>query len=201
MGRIIDYKYKSFVLKTNMHKHISFLDKSFYLYAHEGIIPSIDLDEEYKNMYDEYGAKFIKECHRINDATYKRVTRLKNRIQRYLELGKCIFVTLTFNDETLDQTSESTRRKYVQRCLKDNSDYYVANIDYGVDDKYSHREHYHALVQCDKFDKKSWSYGFSFCEVVHKTEDDLKLSKYISKLSNHAIKDSTKRACYIYSRN
>lgn len=197
----IDYKYKSFVLKTNMHKYVSFLDKSQYLLMNDGIIPKVDIESEYCDLYDEYGAKFIHECHKINQASFKRVQRLKDRITRYINMGTSIFVTLTFKNEVLDLTSEATRRKYVQRCLKLNSDYYVANIDYGVDDRYTHREHYHAIVVCDRFNKKTWDdYGFSLCEVVHKTSDETKLAKYITKLCNHAIKDSTKRACYIYSR-
>ena len=197
---IIDYKYKSFVLKTNMHKYIGFLDKSWYLFCNDGIVPKLNLEDEYNKLSDEYGTKFIKECHRINQANFKLIQRLKERIERYVIMGNAIFLTLTFDNNTLVHTSVETRRKYVQRCLKDNSDYYVANIDFGADDRYTHREHYHALVVCDKFDKKTWKYGFSYCERIYQTSSELKIAKYIAKLCNHAIKESTKRACYIYSR-
>lgn len=196
----IDYKYKSFVLKTNMHKYIGFLDKSWYLFCNDGIVPKLNLEDEYNNLSEEYGAKFIKECRRINQANFKRIQRLKERIERYVSMGNAIFLTLTFDNNTLDHTCCETRRKYVQRCLKDNSDYYVANIDFGADDRYTHREHYHALLVCDNFDKKTWPYGFSYCERIHQTSSELMIAKYIAKLCNHAIKESTKRACYIYSR-
>lgn len=185
-----------------MHKYISSLDLKLFLYQRDGIIPNVDLESEYSDLYNTYGAKFMKECQRINQATFKRVQRLKERITRYIQCGTSIFVTLTFSDETLDHTSVETRRKYVQRFLKAHSNMYVANIDYGVDDRYTHREHYHALVVCERINKKLWNdYGFSFCEVVHKTSSETKIAKYIAKLCNHAIKDSTKRACYIYSRS
>lgn len=198
----VDYKYKSFVMKTGMHKYVSLLDRQINDFLINGVIPSIDVESEYSDLYNEYGGKFINECKKINLANYKRVNRLKERITRYINSGTCIFLTLTFNPSTLDQTNEKTRRKYVQRVLKQHSNMYVANIDYGADDRYTHREHYHALIVCDRFDKKQWDdYGFSFCEVVHRTNSEEKISKYIAKLCNHAIKESTKRACYIYSRS
>ena len=202
MARTIDYKYKSFVLKTNMHKYVGLLDTQLYNFQENGIIPTLDINAEYYGLQTTYGAKFIKECHRINNANYERIKRLKERITRYINCGTSIFVTLTFNNKTLDQTNEVTRRKYVQRFLKEHSDMYVANIDYGADDRFTHREHYHALVVCERIDKKLWDdYGFSFCEVVHKSNSETLISKYIAKLCNHAIKESTKRACYIYSRS
>ena len=78
---------------------------------------------------------------------------------------------------------------------------YVANIDYGSKNK---REHYHALINCDKVDFKSWrKYGNINAKRVRNKDiesDKTKLSKYIAKLSNHAIKETTKRSCLIYSR-
>lgn len=202
MKRKIDYKYKSFVIRTGMHKYISSLDFQLFNFQENGVIPSIDLESEYSDLYNTYGAKFMKECQRINQASFKRIQRLKDRIKRYILSGPSIFVTLTFKPEVLDHTIEETRRKYVQRFLKAHSNMYVANIDYGADDKYTHREHYHAVVVCERIDKTLWNdFGYSFCEVIHQSKSDLKISKYISKLCNHAIKESTKRACYIYSRS
>jgi hypothetical protein len=78
---------------------------------------------------------------------------------------------------------------------------YVANIDYGAKNK---REHYHALINCDKIDFSNWrKYGNINAERVKNKDiesDKIKLSKYIAKLSNHAIKETTKRSCLIYSR-
>ena len=115
--------------------------------------------------------------------------------------GSCIFLTLTFNDDTLRNTTEKQRRVAVSRYLKQYGCMYVANIDYGSKNK---REHYHALINCDKVDFKSWrKYGNINAKRVRNKDiesDKNKLSKYIAKLSNHAIKETTKRSCLIYSR-
>ena len=95
---------------------------------------------------------------------------------------------------------KETRRKYVSRCLKKYNTLYVANIDFG---KKNGREHYHAVISIDKVDNKDWLYGdIDFKRVRNKNieEDKKRLSKYIAKLSNHAIKETTKRCCLLYSR-
>lgn len=205
---MIDYSYKSYVLKTDMPRYISFLSRKYYKFGddfklklvnNDGLVYDLTITDEMNYLYNEYGFKFIKECQKINHASFIRSQRLRDRIASYLNKGQCIFVTLTFRDDVLDQTNVSTRRKYVSRFLKSISDYYVANIDYGVDDRYTHREHYHALIVVDWIDS-SWEYGFTWFERVHDYSNPLTLSKYVSKLCNHAIKDSTTRACYIYSR-
>lgn len=137
------------------------------------------------------------EGEKLNNARYHRVKRLKERIKLMLDMGLCTFITLTFRDDVLDKTSEETRRKYVKRYLKGLSPCYVANIDYGG---MNGREHYHAIVIGDFTDLNTWSYGFQKNEKIRHTDKDIeKLSKYVSKLTNHAIKDSTKGHKVIYS--
>lgn len=116
--------------------------------------------------------------------------------------GSCIFLTLTFRDDVIKETNANTRRVAVRRYLKQYNCMYVANIDFGDDERYTHREHYHALINCNKVDYKSWTYGnIDFERVRFKNSDTTtKLSKYICKLSNHAIKETTKRSSLIYSR-
>lgn len=202
--RFIDYKLKSDVMRENLHLKIKRIDnfdfKEHQLLCDEGIIPSHKYDDEFVNLEMTYGVRWIKEARKINIASYRRIKRLKERIAAYLSLGQCIFVTLTFNDEIMTNYNEKERRTLVSRYLKSCSDKYVANIDYGNDDKYSHREHYHALVLSD-YISNVWQGGFSWFERVHNCDSDKALAKYISKLCNHAIKESTKRACYIYSRS
>lgn len=143
----------------------------------------------------------LKECMKINNAEYERTKRLKNRVATMLLSGSCCFITLTFNDDTLSNTTEKQRRVAVSRYLKQYGCLYVANIDYGAKNK---REHYHALINCDKIDFSAWrKYGNINAERVRNKDfesDKTKLSKYIAKLSNHAIKETTKRSCLIYSR-
>lgn len=144
--------------------------------------------------------KEFKECHRINSANYKRVKRLRNRVSDMLLSGTCIFLTLTFTDETLAKTTEKERRIAVTRFLKLHNAKYIANIDFGA---LNGREHYHALIQCECVDYSKWNYGAINGEKIRNKDissDSTKLSKYISKLSNHAIKETTKRCSLIYSR-
>ena len=200
----IDYKLKSAVMKVGLHNDLKKIDYESFVNARDfyenGVINKSQFDDLYTDLLFKYGGKWVKEARKINHASFKRVQRLKNRIADYLSLGQCIFVTLTFNDETMSKYDEKQRRTLVSRYLKSCSDKYVANIDYGNDDKYTHREHYHALVLSDYISDK-WEGGFSWFEKIHRTNSEKNLAKYISKLCNHAIKDSTKRACYIYSRS
>ena len=193
-----DYWLKSLVLQCGLHKKINAIDRDYYNYAVNGVIPEVDREGQFVALVNEYGYQFINEARKINQASYKCVDRLKERIKRYLEMGQCIWLTLTFSQDVMANTSVETRRKYVQRYLKSQSDYYLANIDFG---KNTQREHYHAIVVSDNLDIKQWIYGFTWTErIKNHIDSDKKLAKYVSKLTNHAIKETTKRQCYIYSR-
>lgn len=135
------------------------------------------------------------EAVRIVNAERQRTKRLRNRISKYLNSGNCLFLTLTFNNECLSNTTEQTRREYVRKWLKTYSSKYIANIDYG---KKNGREHYHAIIQVDRVDFTTWNHGTCNGQRVKSTSDDLALSKYICKLTNHAIKNTTKRKALIY---
>lgn len=145
--------------------------------------------DEWKRLYD------------LNHNRYKRVQRLKMKVADLVFNGDAIFLTLTFNDETLSKTSVETRRRYVSRFLKTQCKTYVANIDFG---EKKGREHYHAIV-CPiglSIDLKSWPYGAINAKRIHASDIDLtRTTKYITKLTSHAIKDSTGHAYrIIYSR-
>ena len=150
-------------------------------------------------MFHEEFEEEYQECIRVNKAYYNRVCRLKEKINDMLLLGQCIFLTLTFTDKVLDNTNEDTRKRYVKRYLKDVSPLYVANIDYGAKNE---REHYHAIVLGDFINYSNWhKYGAIKGELIHIENDtNKKLAKYVSKLTNHAIKETTRRNCVIYSR-
>lgn len=141
------------------------------------------------------------EAVRINQASYKRVKRLKSRISEMIATKRAIFLTLTFNDVTLTTTSVDTRRKAVCRFLKDQGVQYVANIDYGAQNG---REHYHAVIvpKLQAVDGSSWRVhgAINFERVRVKASSTPRLSKYVDKLTNHAIKETTKRCTIIYSR-
>lgn len=155
---------------------------------------------------------------RICNADRQRRLRLKKRIATILDKGNAYFLTLTFSDDALASTQPHIRRKYVRELVKAISDDYVGNIDFG---KKNGREHYHVVLHTDKFNDlvykyfkgsgysadysaaiDSWSnYGKYFIKQCGNDESDsTALAKYTCKLTNHAIKETTKRNALIYSR-
>lgn len=157
---------------------------------------SNELFNDLKNCYDN---ELIKESQNLYNSQNKRVKNLKKKIAKMLTLGKCCFLTLTFKDDTLENTSAETRKRYVSRFLRDNYDKYIANIDYGAKND---REHYHAIVLLnDLANFKKWhKYGAINSQNIWQTNSESKISKYITKLTNHAIKETCKRSAIIYSR-
>lgn len=138
-------------------------------------------------------------AHLLSISQYRKQKKVRQKIKHLIATNNAYFITLTFNDTTLAQTSQETRRRYVARYLKERSSVYVANIDFG---KEKGREHYHAVSNC-KIDLSKWGFGFSNIEKIRPTKDPQAIAKYITKLSAHAYKDTTQKTVYrlIYSRN
>jgi hypothetical protein len=136
----------------------------------------------------------------LNSSRYKKKAVIQKRILPWIKNGDAIFITITFDNKgILETTSEHTRRRYVSRWLKSTYRDYVANIDYG--DK-NGREHYHAVVNAHNGDiPDNWDYGFIRSDLVRiKGNSDQRLSKYLSKLTHHAIKNSGMLKRVIYSK-
>lgn len=210
--RKTDYAFKGYVLRNysdliSNYKKAKLHDYAVSMYLNEGIVlnslnsDSVSLAElQNECIYNELGNVY-NEIAKIENASCHRATRLRKRIESMLLNGECLFLTLTFNDETLNNTGADTRRQYVRKYLKQFNCPYVANIDFG---KENGREHYHAVINTSRIELKDWRiYGNINVERVRNNRIELsktRLSKYISKLSNHAIKETTKRSCLIYSR-
>lgn len=194
---MVDYEYKSLVLQSGLCELQRKVDYALYLrYYNLTDDKAIPLEEaEFFDAY-YYGVEEWMEAAKINKAYYQRVKRLKERIASIIAQPS-IFLTLTFSPSTMASTSPQTRRKYVTRYLRDNFPMYVANIDFG---KERGREHYHAVIQCQKVNYKDWHKlgGVKGEKIV--VEDKIALSKYVAKLTNHAIKETAKRTAIIYSR-
>lgn len=154
--------------------------------------------DNYRNAQTQYGELFTV-AHRINDARYKRVQRIKSRVSAIIRDGNAIFLTLTFTDEVLASTSPLTRRRYVSRFLKSNATVYVANLDYGEDNQ---REHYHAIVLSDMVNYADWRiYGNINGKRIRNQDADItRTSKYVAKLTFHAIKKTASFQRMIFSR-
>lgn len=145
---------------------------------------------------------------RIWESDNRRKSRLRKRIEKMIMSNRAQFLTLTFNDSFLSRdTSEETRRRYVARFLKEQCIEYVANIDFGVDDRFTKREHYHALVvpKNATIDYSAYTHGFDKSRINAKNvkvrdKDSYNIAKYINKLTNHSLKASGRYKRLIYSR-
>jgi len=177
------------------------------------MIPLLSCDA-FNDMYEPYrkGYNLIDCAVRLNESKRRRSSRVRQKISDLVLHKNAIFVTLTFSDLSLQKFDTAKRRRLVQRFLKDNCSQYVANIDYGSDDVYiddygvqrvgTNREHYHAVVSNDIVFNAWYKYGAIKVERVRPCEDSNKrLSRYITKLTNHALKIGALAPRLIYSRN
>lgn len=198
----IDYSFKSYVLGLKYNNQLlvdvmrklslslNFPDNCFSLSKKVA-------EEIYNDILEKFDFKVIREVQKINQQFYQRTKRLKDKIENLITKNDCLFLTLTFNDEFLSTTKSSYRKQCIRRFLKQFNADYIANIDFG---KKNGREHYHAIISVDFIDNKLYKYGAINFKHILKTSDTIKLAKYISKLTNHAVKESTKRNVIIYSR-
>lgn len=159
-------------------------------------------NETYDELNDFIQSNPALDCaKRLIYSRNEKTKRVREKITGLVKSGRAIFVTLNFKPSTLENTTEMTRRRLVARFLKANSNNYVANVDYG---EKRGREHYHAVVD-NNIDFTSWyKYGGIKVERVRTQDDDAtRIAKYITKLTNHAIKNSTCPLSnrLIYSRN
>ena len=203
----VDYSYKAKILKTSLHNAINKISYCNHLNIMSDItgeyftfsLSDNSINYWFDSLAHKYGFCAIIEANRINNASYHRFKRLYNRVSSIVSYPS-IFLTLTFTNSVLKSTSKETRRRYVARFLKSISIDYVANIDYGSK---KGREHYHALVVADIVDHTLWKYGsINFERVSYDSANKHceRLSEYITKLTNHAIKKTTKREHLIYPK-
>ena len=197
LNNTCDYNYKAKLITDNVPLYLTqanFNEK-------QAIIRDLPIDTTYRDyLSSEFGFCAMLEAYRLNDSYKHRIARLRKKILNILLIDSNIyFLTFTFKDSVLLNTSSDTRRQYVRKWLKKNCIDFVGNIDFG---EKNHREHYHALVSCDRVDTSSWlKNGAMNFEVVHlDSKVDEKLAKYINKFVYHAIKETTKRQHLIYKR-
>lgn len=159
-----------------------------------------------------YSSDELEEAYKVNYATYKRTKRLQQKALELIKTNSAIFLTLTFNDTVFQKMNSLSRKRVITRFLKKTCKSYIANIDYGSKNE---REHYHALVVPlnDKIDNQTYynmfynsSIDFERIKISSKKNQDIestskKVSKYVSKLTNHAIKETTQQNRIIYSKS
>lgn len=172
----------------------------------EELLDSLIYYNKYKRFCFENGleVKKNKKLESILSSRYQKVSRIKKRfiylIARYSYL---YFITFTLDDDHINLCDRSRKDMIKSSLYSFSSDIkYICNIDYG---KTTERLHYHCIVATN--DNKDLSKHlesaypcFTYTEQIRLSKTDLKrTSKYINKLSNHAIKDSTKRSRVLYN--
>lgn len=134
---------------------------------------------------------------RILNNRYCKVSRIKKRLVYLItHFDYLYFCTFTFDDYFIKKCDRS-KRDLIKHCIIrfDIDVNYILNVDYG---KKNEREHYHCIIATNNngnlrnYLKCTYPF-FTSCDSINKSNNDIKrLSKYINKLSNHCIKDSTK---------
>ena len=172
---------------------IQYLVKHFR-YLHKGDTEAIGKLERilwysYPVVYcDEFSQG---EAQRVIDARKRKKNRYNQRIKEMVaSYDTLFFVTLTFTDDVLNNTSSATRHRYVQRWLNENCFDYLANEDFGSKNG---RQHFHAVVSFVS-GIPIWEYGFSNAKKIVFNANDLKtsrLSGYLLKIANHGGKMGT----------
>lgn len=191
-----DYSKRAEAIDSGLVKYVKQTKRKLYISQYTGWSTYALLADEINTIRNQ-DPELFSEAVKVANSDFARNTRLKKRISTYLQMGTCIFLTLTFTDGCLSHTSPSTRRDYVKKFLRNSSSHYVANVDYGSK---GGREHYHAIVVAESVDFSLWKQGAINGKRITETSEPLRLAKYISKLVNHAIKETTKRNAIIYSR-
>lgn len=189
------YKYKSELISKHCNEYIASLENYSYRMVKNGL----DIDYFLTNWFnDNFGFCAELESRRLRHAYIKRLSNLKKRIDSILYDSHCsYFLTFTFNEFYLDNIDDKYKRVYVTRWLKKFTFNYVGNVDYG---ERNGRIHFHAVVSADFIDGNSWQYGALNFEIIRVCRSDI-IGKYVSKLINHALKESTKRQALIYPKN
>lgn len=205
-----NYKLKADILNENNFLH-SFIkvEKQEYRFFNDKIsYEEYEVSRALRDYLYKSNREWYEECGRMSHARCKRVVRIRKYITDIMISSPCQFLTFTFTDKSLQDTSPETRRQVVRRFLTDLNVPYVANIDFG---KKNGREHYHAVVASGKVNYKLWDYGALNGKVIRndvKVDEDgsisiesaQKISRYIAKLTNHAIKQTVRRNVAIYCR-
>lgn len=201
-----DNFYKSFILENHIDKEVSIKLKQLYkeyfvkVLTPEGIIRSMCFNPDYDTEIISMKKNAMYDCAmRLLESKKRKAKKVKDKIKQLVMTDNAIFLTLTFNDDTLQNTSFETRRRYIARYLKANSTKYVANVDFGG---LKGREHYHAVVDREITFKDWHKYGAIKAERVNtQYVDSERVSRYVAKLSNHALKVKGEVPRLIYSRD
>ena len=190
---------KERVLSIGLPKLLRQVSWSLYSNNIEDSVPLVAYDMGYS--WEEISCAM-----KINSSYYKKLGRVKSKLVKMendcldnLNKFNMVFLTFTFNDYSLNHNNSDSLKQAVRRFLKKYCVRYVANVDYGATNG---RKHFHAVALVDgKLNYKKWSYGALNGRKVNLNETAPKrMAKYVTKLSLHAIKETTGFNRLIYSR-
>lgn len=190
MNSKYDNNFKAFALEVGADKQAKRLRKYAYKLKDSELVLT--------TMCDIKNDKLLDCGLRLVESAYKKKVRITEKIDALVKEGNAVFITLTFTNTILNKTSVLTRRRYVSRYLRQQSKFYVANVDFSPK---KHREHYHAVV-ANTCDLSQWRYGFTYAERVRCQDGNTeRVSRYVAKLTNHALKVKQLTTRMIYSRD
>ena len=146
---------------------------------------------------------------------FRKLRRIEERIESYRDYVDdrhyLYFLTLTLDDNfylsprTINRENYTDIRTRVRKYVAAYSDYYVMNKDFGLQN--TKRLHFHGVALLSKGELTSFKYHYSkkfgFCKLDPIDERSDLISKYINKLSQHAMKVNYgfNRENLIFSRN
>lgn len=137
-------------------------------------------------------------------ALKSRRYRLYKRILDLLNKGNCLFLTFTFNDETIANRTAKNRERDIRRFLNKQCEEYILNKDYGKD---TEREHYHAIAKAKYKDflfLKGYKMGYVLAEPINQlkrfNKNNDSNETIAKRLTEHATKNSTRNSKIIYSK-
>lgn len=193
-----DYELRKTILENGIYKRYAKARRNTYLQTigeqYEGETLN---DFECSISHLENWFQIVEECQRIGNTSYQRIKRLKGRISDLLQRGDCLFLTLTFNDSTLLNTTQKERRDLVLEYLKKANADFIGNIDFGKENK---REHYHIVINTSEIDYTLWHPNGAIRgeKVRLRGNTETKLARYIDKLALHSLKDTTYQNRLLY---
>lgn len=183
---IADLHFDILIMVKHLFRYSDYRNKSLIIFN------DINATSLYRYLSANYTTAFNIALRLINNH-YAKLKRLRKRLQLMFDSNTCLFLTLTFTNDYISSTSAKTRRDYITRYLRQFNTFAVANIDFG---DINEREHYHAVLLRDRVDFNGWHYGNLDVRVINNSTDDVKaVSSYVLKLSNHALKESTRCNC------
>lgn len=145
-----------------------------------------------------------KQFESLLSARYQKCSRIKQHFLYLFHRFKYLyFITYTFDDDHL-KLCDRSRKDLIKKSIRSfSSDIeFILNVDYG---KKNERLHYHCIVatndSSDFFSHTKSTYPcFTWIELIDFSNSSLtKISKYINKLSNHAIKSTTRNSRIYFS--